>query len=214
VLFAWPSDGKLLGYASDRDAATYSRDALAQLLTVLARDRGRGDVAVLGHSMGAWLTTESVRQLRMSGRNATLSRLEVVLASPDIDIDVFRAQMRVIGPLNPPMTVLVSTKDKALGFSSRIAGERPRLGLLDVNDPRVQEGARLAKVRLIDLSSVQSPDGFGHDRFVTFARLYTRLNRTQGNANIPGQAGAFVFNSVGSVLAAPFTFVGGALAGQ
>jgi len=214
VLFAWPSDGAITGYAADRDSATYSRDALAQLLIMLTRDRGPSGVTVLGHSMGAWLTAESLRQLRLTGRSATLARLEVVLASPDIDVDVFRAQLRVIGRLNPPMTVLVSTKDRALGLSRFIAGDRTRLGALDVNDPRVTEAAQVSNVRIIDLSSVSSPDSFGHNRFVTFAQLYTRLNRAEGNANSPGQAGAFVFNSVGSVLSAPFTLVGSALAGQ
>jgi esterase/lipase superfamily enzyme len=216
ILFAWPSEGKLTGYVADKDAATYSRDALAQLLTTLSRDRKPGDVTLLGHSMGAWLTVESVRQLRLTGRGATIARLNVVLASPDIDIDVFRAQMRTIGPLTPPMTVLVSRDDRALAFSGRISGERTRLGALDVDDPRVQEGARAANVRVIDISTVQASDNFNHDRFVTFASLYSRLSGMERSSagGGAGQAGAFVFNSVGTVLSAPFTLVGSALAGQ
>jgi esterase/lipase superfamily enzyme len=216
VLFAWPSDGKLVGYVADKDAATYSRDALARLLTVLTRDRKPGEVTLLGHSMGAWLTVEALRQLRLAGQNATLSRLTVVLASPDIDVDVFRAQMTVIGPLTPPMTILVSRDDKALAISGRIAGERMRLGALDVDDPRVQAGARAANVRVIDISSLKSQDDFNHDRFVTYATLYSRLDGKQrremtGNA---GPAGAFVLNTVGSVIASPFTLAGRALSGQ
>jgi esterase/lipase superfamily enzyme len=213
ILFAWPSEGKLVGYVADKDAATYSRDALAQLLITLSRDRKPGDVTLLGHSMGAWLTVESVRQLRLTGRGATIARLNVVLASPDIDIDVFRAQMRTIGPLTPPMTVLVSRDDRALAFSGRISGERTRLGALDVDDPRVQEGARAANVRVIDISTVQAPDSFNHDRFVAFASLYSQLGG-MGHSNTRNQADAFVFNSVGTILSAPFTLVGSALAGQ
>jgi esterase/lipase superfamily enzyme len=213
ILFAWPSEGKLVGYVADKDAATYSRDALAQLLTTLSRDRRPGDVTLLGHSMGAWLTVESVRQLRLTGRGATIARLKVVLASPDIDIDVFRAQMRTIGPLTPPMIVLVSRDDRALAVSGSISGERTRLGALNIDDPRVQEGARAANVRVIDISTVQAPDSFNHDRFVAFASLYSRLGG-MGHSNARGQAGAFVFNSVGTILSAPFTLVGSALAGQ
>jgi esterase/lipase superfamily enzyme len=216
ILFAWPSDGKLVGYVADKDAATYSRDALAQLLTMLARDRKPADITLLGHSMGAWLTVESVRQLRLTGRTATLNRLNVILASPDIDIDVFRVQMRAIGPLTPPLTVLVSRDDRALALSGRISGERTRLGALNVDDPRVQEGARAANVRIIDISKVEATDGFNHDRFVTLATLYSRLDRMERNGAGagPGQAGAFVFNTVGNVLSAPFTLVGGVLSGQ
>lgn len=216
VLFAWPSDGRLTGYVADKEAATYSRDALAQVLTMLARDRKAADVTLLGHSMGAWLTVEAVRQLRLTGKGATLARLNVILASPDIDIDVFRAQMRTIGPLTPPVTVLVSRDDKALAVSSRISGARTRLGAVNVDDPRVQLGARKANVRVIDISSVEATDGFNHDRFVALATLYARLGNMEraGAGGGPGQAGAFVFNTVGSVVSAPFTLVGSALAGQ
>ncbi len=215
VLFAWPSDAKLIGYVADREAATYSRDALAHVLTVLARDRKPGDVTVLGHSMGAWLTVEALRQLRLTGNTATLNRLEVILASPDIDIDVFRSQMQVIGRLSPPMTVLISRDDRALAISSRIAGERPRLGRLDIDDPRVQEAARAADIRIIDISKLSSPDQFNHDRFVTFGTLYARLGATERRtAGGPGQAGAFIFNTVGTAISSPFTLVGGVLSGQ
>ena len=216
VLFAWPSDAKAIGYIADKDGATYSRDALAHVLTVMTRDRKPGQVTLLGHSMGAWLTVEALRQLRLSGRNTTLARLNVILASPDIDVDVFRAQTQVIGPLTPPMTVLVSRDDKALAISSRIAGERKRLGSVDVDDPVVQETARAAHVRIVDISNLQSPDQFNHDRFVTYAALYSRLSamdrsRAGGDA---GQAGAFVLNTVGSVLSSPFTLAGSVLSGQ
>ena len=214
ILFSWPSEGTLTGYIADKDSATYSRDALAHLLTLLARDRKNGDVAVLGHSMGAWLTAESLRQLRMTGRNATINRLAVVLAAPDIDVDVFRTQMKVIGPLTPPMTVLVSRDDKALAFSSRITGTRKKLGSIDVDDPRVQESARAAKVRVIDISSLNAPDGLNHDGFVTLGTLYSRLGPSERRGNDAGQGGAFVFNTFGTVLSTPFSLVGGALAGQ
>lgn len=214
ILYAWPSDAKLVGYTADKDSATFSRDGLTQLLTMLARDRGPGDVMLLGHSMGAWLTAESLRQLRLTGRSATLTRLTVVLAAPDIDIDVFRAQMKVIGPLTPPMTVLVSRDDKALALFSSFSGARQRLGTIDVDDPRVQEGARAATIRVIDISSLKAPDGLNHDGFVTFATLYSRLGPSERRGNSAGQAGAFVFNTFGTAISAPFSLVGGALAGQ
>lgn len=216
VLFAWPSDGKLVGYVADKDAATYSRDGLVHVLKVMTRDRKPGDVTLLGHSMGAWLTVEALRQLRLTGQNATLNRLTVVLASPDIDVDVFRAQMTVIGPLNPPMTVLVSRDDKALALSGRIAGERQRLGAIDVDDPRVQAGARAGNVRVIDISSLKSPDDFNHDRFVTYASLYARMagSERRNPTDNAGRAGAFVLNTVGTVITSPFTLVGNALSGQ
>lgn len=216
ILFAWPAGEKLVGYVADKEAATYSRDALVQLLTTLARDRKPGDVTLLGHSMGAWLTVEALRQLRLTGRSATLSRLNVILAAPDIDLDVFSAQMRVIGPLTPPMTVLVSPDDKALALAGSVAGDRKRLGALNVDNPGVQEAARASGIRIVDISNLKSPGPLNHDGFVTYATLYSRLGgmeRRRAGGDV-GQAGAFVFSSFGTAIASPFTLVGSVLAGQ
>ncbi|MGO8411564.1 alpha/beta hydrolase, partial [Rhizobium ruizarguesonis] len=76
-----------------------SRDALTDLLAALARDSRIGTITVFAHSMGGWLTVEALRQLRLSGQDDVFNRLTVVLAAPDIDVDVFQAQMQVIGPM-------------------------------------------------------------------------------------------------------------------
>ena len=216
ILFAWPAGETLVGYVGDKEAATYSRDALVQLLTVLRRDRKPGDVTLLGHSMGAWLTVEALRQLRMTGRSATLAGLNVILAAPDIDLDVFSAQMRVIGPLTPPMTVLVSPDDKALAFAGSVAGDRKRLGALDMDSPGVKEAARAAGIRIVDISNMKSPDPLDHDGYVTYATLYSRLGgmeRRRAGGDF-GQTGAFVVTSFGTAIASPFTLFGSVLAGQ
>ena len=216
VLFAWPSEGQLTGYVADKDAATYSRDQLVELMTMLARNQRVSEVDVVAHSMGCWLTAESLRQLRLTGNSAVINRMKVILAAPDIDIDVFRSQMDVIGPLSPPMTLLVSRDDKALDLSRRIADARPRVGTIDVDDPRVQEAAVRAKVQIVDISNLNAADAFNHDRFVSLATMYRRLADTA--ASDPGgdftRAGAFVFNTVGRTLSAPLNATGVGRSGQ
>ena len=216
ILFAWPSEARFTGYVADRDAVLYSRDQLTGLLTMLAQKPGIGKITVVAHSMGAWLTVEALRQLRLTGKNAVINRLQVILAAPDIDIDVFRAEMRVIGPMSPPMKVLVSRGDIALAVSRRVAGNRPRLGALNVDDPRVQRAALRAKLQIIDISNLKSTDSFNHDRFVTLAAFYPRLAAAEANGTAPDlrQAGAFVFNTVGATLSSPFDMAGRALAGD
>ncbi|WP_414474049.1 alpha/beta hydrolase [Microvirga sp. M2] len=211
VLFAWPSEAAITGYVADREAVTYSRDYLAHVLTLLARERAVRNVAVIGHSMGGWLTMETLRQLRLQGRNEVLSRLQVVLAAPDIDLDVFRTQVAAIGPMSPPMTILVSKDDWALAASSRLSGGRERVGTLDVADARVQAIARQEGLRVVDISTLSSPDSLNHDRFISFAAVYSSV-APRGGADPLRQAGAFVFNTAGTVLSAPFTLVGQALA--
>lgn len=213
ILFAWPSEAKLGGYLADKDAVTYSRDQLADLLVSVSRDPSIGRVTLLGHSMGGWLTAEALRQLRLTRHDATLRRLTVVLAAPDIDADVFQSQMEVIGPLSPPMTILVSHQDLALAVSSRIADNRPRIGMLNVDDPRVQQAALKDDLQIIDVSGLGPTDPARHDGFVQFAALYGRLSE-KGPASGLRQAGAFVANTVGAGLSAPFELVGSALANE
>jgi esterase/lipase superfamily enzyme len=214
VLFAWPSEAAVTGYVADREAVTYSRDYLAHVLSMLARERSVRNVAVIGHSMGGWLTMETLRQLRLQGRNEVLSRLQVVLAAPDIDLDVFRTQVAVLGPMSPPMTVLVSKDDWALAASSRLSGGRERVGTLDVEDVRVQAIARREGLRVVDISTLSSPDTFNHDRFISFAAIYSAVAPRGGGGDPLRQAGAFVFNAAGTVISAPFSLVGQALSGQ
>lgn len=213
ILFAWPSDANAFGYVADRDSATYSRDALAAVLTGLTRLCSHGRITLVGHSMGAWLTAETLRQLRLAGRHEVIARLQVALASPDIDVEVFQAQLNVIGPLDPPMAVLVSRDDRALSVSSRIAGERQRVGRLDVGNPEVQEAARAGNLVVIDISGVNASDGLNHDRYVNFAGIYARM--AAEGVVAPGgglrRAGAFVFNAVGTAVSSPFRLAGRAL---
>jgi esterase/lipase superfamily enzyme len=214
ILFAWPSEAKLTGYVADKDAVAASRDQLAEVLTMLAGDSAVADVTVIGHSMGAWQTVEALRQLRLAHKDAVISRLRIVLASPDIDVDVFRTQMAVIGPLSPPMTVLVSRDDIALSVASFIAGERPRLGMIDVDDPRIQEAAVKAKLEIVDVSSVKAPDRMNHERYASLALLYPRLAAADADGSGLRRAGVFVFNAVGATISSPFTLAGSAIGGR
>jgi len=214
VLFAWSSEAAITGYVADKDAVTYSRDYLAHVLSVLAGERSVRQVTVAGHSMGAWLTMETLRQFHLQRKNGTVDRLQVVLAAPDIDIDVFRTQVAAVGPMSPPLTILVSKDDRALAISSRLSGGRERVGTLDVTDPRVQDVARRADLRVIDISTVNASDPFNHNRFITFAAIYSSVVTDSRRGDPLRQAGAFVFNAAGTALATPFNLVGRALAGE
>ncbi len=101
VLFSWPSWGSLASYPYDRESAAFSRDALEDLLARLAKDPSVTQVSVLAHSMGGWLTMEALRQMgiRQGGIPARISN--VMLAAPDIDVDVALMQGRAFGGRRP-----------------------------------------------------------------------------------------------------------------
>ena len=199
ILFSWPSQAQVAAYATDQDAASYSRDYLMTLLTMLTRSPEVGDILVVGHSMGAMLTADALQQLRAEGKNQVIARLgRVVLAAPDINAQTFRAQAQAIGLLKPPLLVLVSKDDGALQMSSFLSGGGvARTGALDVNNPIVQEAALKAKVQVVDISQLESRDGMKHDQFVSVAVLYSRMQQTMPNRT---SAGTFVLNGDSATL--------------
>ncbi|HUW74684.1 MAG TPA: alpha/beta hydrolase [Methyloceanibacter sp.] len=81
--------------------------------------------------MGNWVTVEALRQIKISANKPPIRKLgAVVLAAPDIDIDVLKAQMRRFGKPRKPFFIVLSRDDKALRFSNFIAGGKQRLGAL------------------------------------------------------------------------------------
>lgn len=175
VLFSWASTGRTVDYIYDNNSATVARDGLERTLRML-RDNGATRIDIIAHSMGNWLTMEALRQTVISGEQQVMSSLgDVILASPDIDIDVFKSQMQRIGKQNGQFVVLVSRDDRALQVSSIIAGNRPRVGDYDKDDDLASLG-----VTVVDISGLSSGDRLNHARFadnpVFIQLLGQRLN--------------------------------------
>lgn len=153
VHYSWPSAGAPLAYVQDRDSALFARDGLEDLLTQLER-AGARRILLVGHSMGAHLVMEALRQMAV-GRNPVMARLAgVVLISPDLDIDLFRAQAIRIGTLPQPFVIVSSQRDRVLRLSARLTGHRDRLGTLSNADPLADLG-----VTLIDVSAFSVAEG-------------------------------------------------------
>jgi esterase/lipase superfamily enzyme len=205
VLFSWPSEGAVTGYVADRDAVLASRDDLRDLLLSVADQPRLKRIVLFGHSMGGFLIMETLRELKLEGRDDVLGKLMVVLAAPDIDADVFETQLDVIGKLKNPIILFVSKDDRALAVSSFIGGERQRIGRLDVNDPAIQAAARKYGVRIIDITSIKGVDGLGHDRYASLAKLGPQLVSSQGQHGASAnEVGAFVLDAAGAALSSPF----------
>jgi len=131
-LFTWPSAASTFSYVADRESAMWSRDALEDLLTAIAKTPSGGRIHLVAHSMGTLLTLETLRMLRASGGESAMERIgAVVLAAPDIDIDLFARGLERLGPDAKKITVISSTNDRALAVSSRLAGGIVRAGAAD-----------------------------------------------------------------------------------
>lgn len=165
VLFTWPSRSQLLAYGSDKESATASRDPLEKLLQDLAATPGVGRVHVLAHSMGTWLAMEALRQAGIAGRADLGGHIgEVMLAAPDIDLDVFKAQMARVGN-GARVSVFAAADDRALSVSSTLAGSRTRLGALDLDNKKHLDELLGLNVRVYDLKGTGSADLLRHGTF-------------------------------------------------
>ncbi|MGB6117605.1 MAG: alpha/beta hydrolase [Mesorhizobium sp.] len=178
VLFSWASGGRTIDYVYDRDSSTVARDALESLLRTLAKS-GVTRVDIIAHSMGTWVTMEALRGLAISNDRQLGGKLgDVVLASPDIDYDVFRAQMRRYGKPVRPFVVMMSGDDRALRLSGLLAGQQPRLG-------DYSKASDIAELGIIvaDMSNVKGDDSMNHTKFAENPALLSLLGEGLKNGD-------------------------------
>ena len=166
VLFSWPSRGRLLDYKRDTDNATYSRSDLARLLQIAAASPNVSEITVLAHSLGSWVAVEAVRQLALQRGGVPTKIKNLVLASPDLDVGVFRRQVEDMGPRHPHITLFVAQNDRALRVSRILTRGLTRLGAIDpTSEEYTRQLGGLSNVTVLDLTALQSNDRLNHDLY-------------------------------------------------
>jgi esterase/lipase superfamily enzyme len=226
ILFTWPSRGELLAYAYDRESANYSRDGLEEGLRRLAADPRVTEISILAHSMGNWVTMEALRTMALRSGRVHPKIANVMLAAPDVDVDVFYTQIAALGDKRPAMTLFVSQDDRALQFSRRLWGDVARLGSINPEEqPHKDEIAR-SKITVVDLTKLKSGDPLAHGKFAQSpdvvryigARLASGQTVTEQNSTLGEQLvqtgselGSVVGGTAGAVIRAPISLVDGTL---
>jgi esterase/lipase superfamily enzyme len=165
VLFSWPSRARILAYGYDRESANFSRDELEKLLVALAADPKIGNISILAHSMGNLLTLETLRQMAIRTGKIPPKISTVMLAAPDVDVDVFQTQIHAIGTRGPHFTLFVSQDDAALAIARRLADNMPRLGAINPQKEPYKSDLAADRISVVDLTHVQADDTFHHDKF-------------------------------------------------
>lgn len=165
ILFTWPSRGSVFAYGYDRESNNYSRDALELLLKALADDPNVDEVSILAHSMGNWVTLEALRQMAIRDKRVAPKIKNVMLAAPDVDVDVFRRQMADIGENGPAITLFVSQDDRALQVSRRVWGNVERLGQINVAQEPFSSQLQQERITVIDLTKLHTDDRLNHAKF-------------------------------------------------
>jgi esterase/lipase superfamily enzyme len=210
VLFTWPSRGNLLQYGYDHESASYSRDALENVLQFLARDPNVGEISILAHSMGNWVTLEALRQMGIRNKGLPAKIKNIMLAAPDVDFDVFRRQILAMEAKPSLFTVFISHDDEALAVSRRMWGNKPRLGAIDASTEPYRDQLEKEKITIVDLTNVESDDRLGHGKFAQSpavvrsigARLAAGQTLSDGHAGVGQKLGLATAGAVSTVGAA------------
>lgn len=160
VLFTWASAASAPRYVYDLNSALVARVELKDIAGVLSRTRAES-FDIFAHSMGTFLTMEGLVDAAQAGTLGRRGMIDhIVLASPDIDIDLFRTQIGYLpASIRGRMYLLISRDDRALLTSRVIAGGVPRVGAADA------EALEGFGVTVIDLSEISDSSSGSHSKF-------------------------------------------------
>jgi esterase/lipase superfamily enzyme len=163
VLFSWPSRGVvgLRPYQDDLESATNSRDAVEQLLDTIGGNANVREVTVLCHSMGCFLTLEALHSRAVRAGKIGAKVKNVLLVAPDVDINLFRTQMRQMGSARPRFALFMSQDDHALKLSKSIWGGVTRLGDVDPDQEPYKSDFQREGIMVFDLTGLR---GGAHSR--------------------------------------------------
>ncbi len=126
---------------------------------MLTKTKAKG-ANVFAHSMGAFLTMEAIVDAEQKGNFDKTGRLKnIMLAAPDIDIDLFRTQLAELDGKTRKFFILRSDDDNALNFMSRISGGIDRVGSANAAE---LDGFG---VTVIDLSKIDDSKSGSHSKF-------------------------------------------------
>jgi esterase/lipase superfamily enzyme len=131
----------------------------------------------------------------------------VMLAAPDIDVDVFRRQIAAIGDNRPPFYMFVSQDDKALAASRRVWGSNARIGAVN---PEVEPYRTLfakERIKVFDLTNEKADDSLNHGKFanspevvkIIGGQLASGQTLTDSRAGLGDKIGLVTTSAAGAV---------------
>lgn len=197
VAYTWPAgrSGLLRGYTYDRESSEFTVFHFKSFLRWLAALPEVEGIHIISHSRGTDVVSTGIRELiietRAAGKNPleTLKLQNVVLAAPDINLDVamqrtateyFSAGMR-------RLTIYSSPNDKAIGVSEFLFGGGLRIGQADFYhiDDLFKSRVSTTNQALVEYNG-RSHQGLGHDYFRTNPAVSSDLVLTVRYDRDPG----------------------------
>ncbi|MCE9589399.1 MAG: alpha/beta hydrolase [Planctomycetes bacterium] len=199
VLYSWPagSTGLLRGYTHDRESGEFTNSHLKQFIRAVASCPELKKVNLVAHSRGTDILTNALRELhiecRAAGKNTRdeLKLGQVVLAAPDLDLDVFveRFSAERTGFVPERLTIYISPNDKAIGMASWLFGSARRLGRLALGDLDNELASGAEKHPILNIVDVRArTDRRGHGYFLSSPAALSDLILVLRDRKAPGAA--------------------------
>ncbi|HMT14056.1 MAG TPA: alpha/beta fold hydrolase [Aestuariivirga sp.] len=210
ILFSWPSRGAVTDYLTDRETVLATRNRFDDFLRELAAMPRVKTINIFAHSMGSMLTMETLQMAKLKGDVNYGGKLNaLVLAAPDIDSDVFAAQLEVIGNRGRPTAILISRDDRALQLAQRLAGGVVRVGAATPESQATLVAIKKLGITAIDITDLKGADSLDHNTFAESPVLLQQIARYLGGkpGTRPVAAGAFIIDATGRLLAFPGNFL-------
>ncbi|PTM41625.1 esterase/lipase superfamily enzyme [Bosea sp. 124] len=159
ILFSWPSRGNSVAhYDYDQNSALNARDRFLDLVTLVQTETKTKRVHVIAHSMGNRVVVDALANYGKTTNPRKIN--ELIMASPDIDQDLFLGQISDLEKVTAGMTLYASSTDKAM-IAARNVSKAPKAG--DFNQNKIME---LKTVDLIDTSAIgEEMFGLNHTSF-------------------------------------------------
>ncbi|HWL95257.1 MAG TPA: alpha/beta hydrolase [Phycisphaerae bacterium] len=198
ICYTWPSGRALStkGYNYDNVSSEFTVFHLKQLLRALGQCEAIGKVHILGHSRGTAVVTEALCDLRIEHMHAEKSAREalklgnVVLAAPDLDVDVVRQRLsgEQLAYLPEQFTVYTSPTDLALAAANYLTLGVLRLGSLQPTtlDPEMKE--IISREPMTFVAARVASDVFGHSYFTHSPAVASDLILVLRDGAKPGAA--------------------------
>jgi esterase/lipase superfamily enzyme len=176
IVYSWPagSPGLLRGYNHDRESGEFTIHHLKRFLRLVASVPEVQRIQIIGHSRGTDVITTALRELLFedtgAGRDTrqTLRIDNVVLASPDLDLDVFfqRFPAERFFHVARHLTIYVSAKDKAIGMAQWLYRSHRRVGDVEPEDFSADEEELLTRIGAYDIVDAKVKTGaLGHSYY-------------------------------------------------
>jgi len=176
IAYSWPAGrGGLRGYTVDRESGEFTVTHLKHFIETVAASPDVARINLIAHSRGTDITLSALRELylKYACNGGTLrSQLkigDVILAAPDLDIDVVNQRVASEGLLEAPerLTIYVSEKDRAINLTAWLFESALRLGTLPLALLNPAQQNRIGEASALELIDARTrrADFFGHSYF-------------------------------------------------